>query len=46
MPPLQEEGPAQEPAQPSPGIDLEELAKIIFELLKRELWLENERTGR
>ncbi len=32
--------------QPAPSIDLEELAKLIFELLKRELMLENERTGR
>ncbi len=34
------------PPQQAPGIDLEELAKMIFELLKRELLLENERTGR
>jgi hypothetical protein len=30
----------------TPAVDLEELARKIYELLLRELLLENERTGR
>ncbi len=41
----EEESGSQQVQQP-PGIDLEELARILYELLKHELLLENERTGR
>ena len=36
----------QQASQPSSDVDLEELARLIYELLRRELLLENERTGR
>ena len=32
--------------RPPRAVDLEELARKIYELLRRELQLENERTGR
>ncbi len=35
-----------QPAPQTSGIDLEELAREIFELLLREILLENERIGR
>jgi hypothetical protein len=41
-----EDAPGPAAAAPNPGIDLEELARKIFELLLREIQLENERTGR
>jgi len=40
------EEPESQPAPQPPAIDLEELSRKIFELLLRELLLENERTGR
>ncbi len=46
--PEQEPEPQAEsqPTVPQSGVDLEELARKIFEILLRELQLENERTGR
>ncbi len=43
---MPEEEPESQPAPQAPAPDLEELARKIFELLLRELLLENERTGR
>jgi hypothetical protein len=43
---MPEEEPESQPAPQTPTPNLEELARKIFELLLRELLLENERTGR
>jgi hypothetical protein len=46
--PADQPAPPQQPADEAapPNINLEELARKVFELLLRELQLENDRTGR